>query len=117
MTGVQTCALPICFPVTIPRVYQRAFFRTDNKRKEYDGVDWVTHLYTQGIIYQGNYDYSLKSVILNYVLRTFYKEPITKLKQNKGYNVCMSFLKKQLKRLGIVVGNIVQYVKVLKKRF
>ena len=25
MTGVQTCALPICFPVTIPLLYSSVF--------------------------------------------------------------------------------------------
>ena len=27
MTGVQTCALPICFPVTIPFMYNGSFVR------------------------------------------------------------------------------------------
>ena len=34
MTGVQTCALPICFPVTI-RFLQQAKKRVDDRVKEF----------------------------------------------------------------------------------
>ena len=30
MTGVQTCALPICFPVTIPRQVSTVYYVNDN---------------------------------------------------------------------------------------
>ena len=36
MTGVQTCALPICFPVTIPPAPDKG---TNTRRKIREGVD------------------------------------------------------------------------------
>ena len=46
MTGVQTCALPICFPVTIGAV-NRGIGSSDNSQHcKGEAVDFVTHQYT-----------------------------------------------------------------------
>ena len=50
MTGVQTCALPICFPVTIRRGYILKYYRKEIQRLEEnevpdmnEGYGGVTH--------------------------------------------------------------------------
>ena len=52
MTGVQTCALPICFPVTIDCQWKNKNsiidFKTSKKNKR---IEWIEHYCVQEAIY------------------------------------------------------------------
>ena len=41
MTGVQTCALPICFPVTITELFEEATLFTGDKNLSFKLGEWA----------------------------------------------------------------------------
>ena len=64
MTGVQTCALPICFPVTIPVQLKRtleAWYRTSILKLDYKSCEMIAReLHSQLISQWSGRDYVIE---------------------------------------------------------
>jgi len=73
----------IWFDRDIAQSYDTKFFAFD-KRLQYEGIDWITYLASKNIEYRGNYNFSLKSQIINVILAKLINpikvklEPMTK---------------------------------------